>query len=92
MTNNQVNEPAFPMFIDKTHIGMGFEQNKGMILRDYFASHADIPWNAVLDTLSLKYPGKCGIFTIQDVINQRAYMKYVEADAMLEHRNQQSKG
>ena len=55
----------------------------GMTLRDYFASRADIPWDAAIQTLELngvKEP------TMNQVAETRAVMKYVEADAMIEAR------
>lgn len=59
----------------------------GMSLRDWFAGHADIPWNAVLDTLSLK-----GIVspTLQQVAEMRARYKLMEADAMLAARTKEA--
>jgi len=55
----------------------------GMTLRDWFAGQAIVPWNAVIETLSLKgeqYP------TAGRAAEYRAKLKYLEADAMLAER------
>jgi hypothetical protein len=58
--------------------------NEGMSLRDYFAAKAEIPWNAVLETLRLRGEEKP---TLHRVTEFRSEMKYMEADAMLAERN-----
>lgn len=57
----------------------------GMSLRDYFAAQADIPWEAVIEILANKDNQRP---TVSDVVNMRAAMKYLEADAMLKARGQ----
>lgn len=52
-------------------------------VRDYFAAHADIPWNAVIETLRLK--GRQNP-TIAEIMDYRALLKYEEADALLAAR------
>lgn len=54
-----------------------------MSLRDWFAGRADIPWNAVIETLGLK-----GNYTptVGEIAATRSEMKYIEADAMLAER------
>lgn len=52
----------------------------GMSLRDWFAWQAEISWDIVLQTFALA--GKKDP-KIQDIINVRAQMRYLEADAML---------
>jgi len=56
---------------------------KGITVRDWFAGQADVPWNAVIETLSIK-----GIEnpTVKQMAEYRALMKYAEADAMLAAR------
>lgn len=89
------NPPAFPQqaFLSsggtvETANGY-FADMDGMSLRDYFAAKADIPWSAVLDTLSIKSPERDGKFSIAEVAKQRCAMKYIEADAMLAARAEQ---
>ncbi len=55
--------------------------------RDYFAATIDIPWNAVIGTMSIKFPEKNGKFTMSEVALYRAAMRFMEADAMLAERN-----
>lgn len=65
-----------PTYVDRYHDGMS--------LRDYFAIHADVPWNAAIETLKLRgndYP------TIHELAEYRAKLKYAEADAMLAERS-----
>lgn len=58
----------------------GLHPDAGMSLRDYFAANADIPWNAVIQTLAIQgYSSP----TIEQIINYRAKVKYLEADAMI---------
>lgn len=52
-------------------------------LRDWFAGRVEVPWNAVIETLSIrgnKYP------TVGEMAAYRAELKYLEADAMLARR------
>ncbi|MNL49700.1 hypothetical protein D3C87_1726580 [compost metagenome] len=58
-----------------------------MNLRDYFAIHADVPWNAVIETLSLR-----GVTspTVKQMAEYRAQLKYCEADAMLAERKKET--
>ncbi len=56
----------------------------GMTLRDWFAGQADIPWNAVAETLAIKgdvHP------TVSGILEYRSQLKYIEADAMLKARD-----
>lgn len=61
-------------------------QHPGMSLRDWFAGQADVPWNAVIETLEKKFPNRNGKFTVSEVVTYRAEFKYIEADAMLLER------
>ncbi|MDE3791732.1 hypothetical protein I7G86_13925 [Sinorhizobium meliloti] len=74
--------PAFARASAEHSMGGNYEQD-GMSLRDWFASQADIPWNAVIETLSIK-----GIEmpTVKQMAEYRALMKYAEADAMIAAR------
>lgn len=56
----------------------------GMSLLDYFAAHADIPWDAAMETLRLrkKNTGNTAV-TIEELMAYRAKLKYMEADMML---------
>jgi hypothetical protein len=65
-------------------------EQPGMSLRDYFAAHSDIPWNVVFETLSKKYPERNDEFTVKEIAEYRAAMKYVEADSMLKERATQT--
>lgn len=59
----------------------------GMSLRDWFATHADVPWNAAIETLSLR---GCSHPTVKQLAEYRAQLKYIEADAMLAARTKES--
>lgn len=61
---------------------------EGMSLRDYFAANADIPWEAVFNALEQKFPHKAGKLTNSEIVEYRACLKYLEADAMLKARNE----
>lgn len=61
----------------------------GLTSRDYFAAHADIPWNVVIETLRIKdgVPADEPYeITVDKVVRARAVFKYAEADAMLAER------
>ena len=59
--------------------------DSGMTLLDYFAGQADVPWNAVMETLKIKGTDHPSV-TI--VVEMRAMMKYGEGMAMIaEKRN-----
>lgn len=62
----------------------------GMTLRDWFAGHVDVPWNASLDTLTIKYPDRKGKFTLDEIATFRAEMRFREADALLVAREKGS--
>jgi len=78
--------PAFP--VPDSHHANGQVQygSNGMTLRDWLASQAEIPWDAVLGTLSIKHPERDKKFTLEEVSKFRAEAKYREADAMLAAR------
>lgn len=56
----------------------------GMTMLDWFASQADIPWNAVKEGLlinkSIEHP------TVLQMAEYRAELKYIEAEAMMKRR------
>lgn len=61
----------------------------GLTSRDYFAAHADIPWNVVIETLRIKdgVPADEPFdVPIGKLMRARAELKYAEADAMLAER------
>jgi hypothetical protein len=55
----------------------------GITVRDWFAGQSDIPWNAVIDGLAMLGELRP---TVERVVEYRAKMKYLEADAMLKAR------
>lgn len=83
--------PAFPVEVQfmpdgtKQAIQTGHMTGwaSGLSIRDYFAIHADVPWNAVIETLSLQGRSRP---TIQEMSEYRAKLKYAESDAMLKAR------
>lgn len=76
--------PAFPQN-DLSGYGMGPSEtgNRGMSLRDWFAGQADVPWNAVIETMALRGNAKP---TVLEMATYRAELKYIEAAAMLSAR------
>lgn len=64
-------------------VDSGLYADPGMTLRDWFAGQADVPWNAVIETLALK-GNKTP--TVDDVLRYRAEVKYIAADAMIAAR------
>lgn len=78
--------PAFPLSWKETNEhGMEFHMTHGgMTLRDWFAANADVPWNAVIETLSIKGEKNP---TVGRMAEYRALLKFEEADAMLAARN-----
>ena len=74
--------PAFPLNAKSAH-GQHRFTHTGMTLRDWFASQADVPWNAVLDTLRLRGEPTP---TAARFAEYRAELRYLEADAMLAER------
>lgn len=76
--------PAFPTGPENTKS----DPSEGMSLRDWFAGQTNVPWNAAIDTLRLKFPEKGGKFTIDELAATRAQIRYAEADAMLAARKE----
>lgn len=74
---------AFP-FNENHSNGSHYCSHGGMSLRDWFAGQADVPWNAVIDTLGLKGENTP---TLYRIAQYRAELKYIEADAMIAARN-----
>lgn len=58
-------------------------RDPSITLRDYFASQADIPWNAVLETLKLKGEDKP---TVQRTLEYRSILMFAQADEMIKWR------
>jgi hypothetical protein len=65
------------------------EGERGMSLRQYYAAHADIPWNAVIETLKLKMPERNGFFKNEEFAAYRAALAFVHADAMITFEKQE---
>lgn len=61
----------------------------GMTLRDYYAAKADVPWEAVRQTLILQ-GNKESEITVKMLVEYRAAVKYLEADAMLAARQKEA--
>ena len=87
--NNNDGGPAFPisgwedMTTNPPTKRLHLNQFSGMSLRDYFAAHSDMPWNAAMETLRMsgvKNP------TIQEIIDLVVKTRYRFADAMLAAR------
>jgi hypothetical protein len=79
----QVGTVADHGFSDDDSPTFGDVDHPGMTLRDWFAGNADVPWNAVIETLSIrgnKNP------TVSDLAAYRAEIKFIEADAMIARR------
>jgi len=77
---------AVDMFIDAdgaTRPTFADVDHPGMTLRDWFAGQADVPWNAVIETLAIK-GNKAP--TVNELLTYRAELKYIEADAMISAR------
>ena len=76
---NNADKPAFPTMGDITH-NPQFDTIEGLTKREYFAAMADVPWNAVIETMRLD-----GITrpTVKQAAEYRAAMKVCEADALL---------
>ncbi len=68
--------PAFPVSVGY----MGDIEASGLTKREWFAGMADIPWNAVIETLIIQGNKKP---SVPEVIEYRAKLKFIEADALL---------
>lgn len=66
-----------------------FSQQEGLTKREYFAAHADVPWNAVIETLMIKHPEKKGKISMDDVFEYQAAAKVRAADFLIEQLNKQ---
>lgn len=87
MTKKDDGGPAFARSAFQAQGMSQHSSQEGMSLRDYFAIHADVPWNATMETLALrgnKTP------TVREFVEYRAALKYEEADAMLAARKKES--
>lgn len=76
--------PAYPSVL-YSHERAENWSTDGMSLRDWFAGQADVPWNAVFETLGHLGEPKP---TVSRLAEYRAHLKYVEADAMLAARDE----
>lgn len=89
MNMKNANKSAYPLPIAGATDGCIYNagdatggEGIGLTKREYFAAHADIPWNAVIDSLEKKYDNKV-VLTIKEVIAYRVQMKLMEADELL---------
>ncbi len=79
--------PAFPGGVSTVS---GVVTQSGMALRDWFASQADIPWEAAIEVLRQGEKQNSSSrfnFSAAEVILVQAQLKYLAADAMLKERN-----
>lgn len=83
MSDKNDGGPAFPHSFESADNHPRWFQSSGMSIRDWFASKADVPWNAVIGTLALLGEDNP---TIARIVEYRAHVKYAEADAMLKAR------
>lgn len=86
MDTTKTGGPAFPSTTKTYTADNGDTMHQGangMTLRDWFAATVDIPWSAVLATLELK--GEKNV-TAGRLVEYRARLRYLEADAMLRAR------
>jgi len=70
--------PAFPRVVKLPN---GIEQYEGLTKREWFAGRADMPWNAVMESLRINE----GIEnpTVDEMVRYRAQLAFRAADAML---------
>ena len=82
---SNADKPVYPV-LDKLvtdGVDQGLElKDSGLTKREYFAAHADIPWDAVIGMLEKKFPSGTKI-TAHDLIAYRASLKILEADELL---------
>lgn len=83
----QSNEPAFSKAAFYHPDGGVDSPQEGLTKREYFATHAEIPWNAVITTLEIKHPG--ANITVREIIKYRAVLQVMAADALIEQLNKQ---
>ena len=72
-----------PFCGDTTRIMEYFTPTTPIPVRTWLAGMADVPWNAVIETLEKKCPDLKGMLTVDEVLEYRAELKCIEADAIL---------
>ncbi len=75
------NEP-----ISVTHFRDGEINGEGLTIRQHFAAMAEMPWNAVMNTLNAR-GFKDEQITLEMVAEIRAKYKIIEADALIAELN-----
>lgn len=77
--------PAFPVARDDAFPkdSVAGSPKPGMTLRDYFATHADVPWAAAAETFEIKHGHRP---TVAELAGYVADIRHVMADAMLAER------
>lgn len=79
-------KPAFPKIsqTNEEEYTVSDIGSKGMTLKEWYVGMADIPWNAVMETLKI-----AGIEepTIKQIVECRAKFKLWEADAIIKELN-----
>jgi len=93
MTSKKIEDggPAFPVEVQTmpdgslrpVQTGHMTGWSGGLTTRDYFAIHADVPWNAVIDTLAIRGESSR---TVQRMAEYLAEVRYIMADAMIAAR------
>jgi hypothetical protein len=73
--------PAFPLFLKQDEI----LSNEGMTIRDYFAIHADVPWDFMVRSLESEFG--TGNVPIKKGAEFIAEVRYAMADAMIAERS-----
>ncbi len=76
MTQQKIDDggPAFPSY----KLGQD-----GMSLRMWLAGKAVIPWDVITDALWRKSPDRKGLFTFDELLEYRAALRFIDADAMI---------
>ena len=80
-----MSESAFPIHSTTGDPRDGVYATDGLTKREYFAAHADIPWNACLDAMQLK-----GIAnpSNKNVVEYKAILAVLYADMLIEYLSQ----
>lgn len=65
---------------------ISLDEFTGLTKREWLAGMADVPWNAVLDTMTqqcVKPNGTGGNFTVTQLLENRSRIMVLQADALL---------
>ena len=58
-------------------------RHKGMSVRMWLAGRSQIPWDGLIDALTRKFPDRDRNFTFDEVLEYRAQLRFVDADALI---------